>query len=85
MLSYSEWYMMCVITQTTITISHINFHVLNIITFDSHITSVSLTEKYSTCKLKMHVNFQRYITKQKIDDLYSVHPVVVIFKLFHYD
>jgi hypothetical protein len=43
---------------------------------------VSLTEKYPTCKSKMHINFQRFITKQKID-FYSEHPVVVIFKLSH--
>jgi len=31
----------------------------------------------------MHINFQTFITKQKIDGFYSEHPVVVIFKLSH--
>jgi hypothetical protein len=44
---------------------------------------VSLKEKYPTCKSKMHISFQTFITKQKIDDFYSEHPVVVIFKLSH--
>jgi len=74
---------MCHYTVYNTNITH--FHVLNIVTFDHILTSVSLTEKYPACKLKMHVNFHRYITKKKTDDFYSEHPIVVIFKPFHFD